>query len=191
MKRSVVMGSCLVLLLIGPMQAAYAQTVCDIAGQQGGSFIGGGTTPFTVQSTGKMNCHGLNKPDTTSQLEFGASVGDNTAHCAGTNVFEYPLVNGSFVMAQANSGSTGGTPTTTLSGTFTSGASYVCFNENTSPVTTGGHFEAVISGGTGSWASATGTLVLDPADGSVLQSFGGGINQIAFTGTLGGNIQHP
>lgn len=168
----------------------HAQTVCNLSGQQGGSFIGGGTTPFTVNGTGKSNCRALSKPDATAMLEFGPTLGDNTAHCPGANVYEYPLVNGSFVMSQANSGSASGTPTTTVSGTFAGGSSYSCFNFNTTPTTTNGFLVATVIGGTGKWAGASGSFTV-VASGRVLQSFGSGIVQQDFTATLSGTIQHP
>ena len=176
-------------LLVAGAPPACAQVVCGLSGQQGGSFIGGGTAPFTVQSTGKENCRGLNKPDATSQLEFGSTLGADTADCPGAGIYEYPLVNGSFVIAQANSGG-GSKDTTTISGTYTPGTSYVCFNENVSPVTTHGSFEATVTGGTGVWAGASGTFSV-VADGTVVQSFSNGIVQMSFLAQSTGTIQHP
>jgi hypothetical protein len=174
------------LLLAGPLSPAHGQVTCNVLGQVGGSFIGGGTTPFSVNATGKTNCKQLTKPDSTTQVEFGASIGTNTANCPGASNTEYPLVNGSFVFAQANSGSPSGTQTTTISGTLTPGSSFVCFDGPTN----NGHFQGTVSGGSGAWAGASGTLTFD-ANGQILQSFGGGIVQISFTGALGGTIQHP
>ena len=56
-------------LFAADLRTADAQVVCNVLGQQGGSFISTGTgVPFTVGSTGRDNCRGLKRVDSTALI---------------------------------------------------------------------------------------------------------------------------